>query len=403
MLNNILEIAKRSSKGGRVPIKIALLKIHEDANEVNKNGIHWVREYVENNMESAKLMPICAEFCDDKTTPLGHGLTETVITEDGIKEPQFENSETVGVIESVSIEEINNGYSTITVLCGTGYLYSQRYPNFVKWVRTNYAIGNVDTSIEIMGTSENNNKIIYLEDEPTDEFRTPVEFVFSGTAIISLSPADEDAIVLEVAQKHFIKEEQTHMEFDMKEIKSVIHDSISEMNTREKDFESKINELNEKLDEKETYIKEKETCLDEKDKEICSLNATVEQIQKALEDLRKETEAKWAEREALEKELGELKVKERLGELNSAINTFTEDEQKYAESEINSFKENPMDGKVEDIVSKIYAGIGQASKKAKEAKIAELNNAKKTETDVEDIFSEMCAETHVEDEDLNIF
>ena len=31
MLNNILEISKRASKNGRVPIKIALLKIHNDS------------------------------------------------------------------------------------------------------------------------------------------------------------------------------------------------------------------------------------------------------------------------------------------------------------------------------------------------------------------------------------
>lgn len=42
MLNNILEISQRSNKNGRVPIKIALLKIHDDPNETNKNGIHCV-------------------------------------------------------------------------------------------------------------------------------------------------------------------------------------------------------------------------------------------------------------------------------------------------------------------------------------------------------------------------
>ena len=45
MLNNILEISQRSNKNGRVPIKIALLKIHDDPNETNKNGIHWKKEY----------------------------------------------------------------------------------------------------------------------------------------------------------------------------------------------------------------------------------------------------------------------------------------------------------------------------------------------------------------------
>ena len=179
--NNILEVSKRASKGGRVPIKIALLKIHEEATETNKNGLHWDETYVTNAMESAIMMPICAQFADEtKSVPLGHGLTETMTDENGINEPVFEDSETVGVIESVAIETINNGEEDIKVLVGNGFLYNQRYPKFVKWVRTNYATSTVDTSIEIMGTQENDNKIIYLEEEPTDEFRTPKEFVFSG-------------------------------------------------------------------------------------------------------------------------------------------------------------------------------------------------------------------------------
>ena len=48
MLNNILEISKRASKNGRVPIKIALLKIHNDSTSTNKNGLHWKKEYVQN-------------------------------------------------------------------------------------------------------------------------------------------------------------------------------------------------------------------------------------------------------------------------------------------------------------------------------------------------------------------
>ena len=51
MLNHILEISKRASKGGRVPIKIALLKIHEDEKETNRNGIHWKEEYITNGKD----------------------------------------------------------------------------------------------------------------------------------------------------------------------------------------------------------------------------------------------------------------------------------------------------------------------------------------------------------------
>ena len=386
MFNNILEISKRASKGGRVPIKIALLKIHDDPSETNLNGIHWDETYVQNAIDSAKMIPICAEFCDeDKSTPLGHGLTGEEIDADGVHEPVFENSETVGVIESANIETVNiNGVDT-KVLAGSGVLYNQRYPKFVKWVRNNFALGNVDSSIEIMGLEANDNKIKYLEDNPTDKFRTPTDFVFSGTAILSVQPSDSNAIVLEVAQK-LNKEEENKM--DEKELKELIHSTILEANNKTSEYDAKIDELNSQLVEKDNTISE--------------LNATVEQVQKALDDLKKEHETYWAERDALEKELGQLKAQARIGELNSAIEGFTDDEKKFAESEINAFNENPIDGNVDAIVSKIYAGIGQASKKAVEdAKIAEQNAAKENETI--DIFSEVNSAEEESDEDVNIF
>ena len=299
MLGKILEISKQTSKGGRVPIKIALLKIHEDEKETNKNGLHWKEEYVLNAIDSVKLMPICASFCDEtKSTPLDHGLTGEEIDNDGVREPLFENSETVGCFESANIEDVNVNGNDIRALVANGFLYNQRYPNFVKWVRQNKALGNVDSSIEIMGLETNDNKIIYEEAEPKDEFRTPKEFVFSGTSILSVSPADDNAIVLEVAQKQENKEDKT---LDEKELKELIQSTISETNSKNEELLAKITELNSTISEKDSVIAEKE-------EKIVELNATVEQVQKALDDLKKEHETYWAERDALEKELGTLNL-----------------------------------------------------------------------------------------------
>ena len=397
MLGKILEISKQTSKGGRVPIKIALLKIHEDEKETNKNGLHWKEEYVLNAIDSVKLMPICASFCDEtKSTPLDHGLTGEEIDNDGVREPLFENSETVGCFESANIEDVNVNGNDIRALVANGFLYNQRYPNFVKWVRQNKALGNVDSSIEIMGLETNDNKIVYEESEPKDEFRTPKEFIFSGTSILSVSPADDNAIVLEVAQKQENKEDKT---LDEKELKELIQSTISETNSKNEELLAKITELN-------TTISEKDSVIAEKEEKIVELNATVEQVQKALDDLKKEHETYWAERDALEKELGTLKAKARIGELNTAIEGFSDEEKKYAESEINSFNEKPLEGNIDAIVDKIYAGIGQASKKADaEAKVAEQNSAKENkDNEVIDIFSEMCSETQdADEEDVNIF
>lgn len=187
------------------------------------------------------------------------------------------------------------------------------------------------------------------------------------------------------------------MEFNMDEVKSVIQSTITELNNKEIELTTKISELNQELSQKDLVITEKE-------EKIVELNATVEQVQRALDDLQKEHDVYWKEREILETELAKLKAEARIGELNSAIEKFSDEEKKYAEVEINSFNENPMDGNVESIVSKIYAGIGEASKKASEkARIAEINT--KNEPTVEDIFSEICSEAYMnsEEEDLDIF
>ncbi len=386
-MSHILEISKKANRAGRVPIKIALLKIHDDAEETNLNGLHWDETYVTNAIESLKMMPICAEFCsEDKDVPVGHGLTGSETNEKGLDEPIFENSEAVGVIEKGSIETVEINGEEIKALCGSGYLFNQRYPKFVKWVRANHALGNVDTSIEIVGLESNANKIVYLEDEPKEEFRTPCEFSFSGTAILSVTPSDSNAIVLEIAQKK--EQEEKEIMFDEKTMRDVIVNAINETNSKNDELNATITELN--------------STIAKRDNTIVELNATVEQVRKALADLEAERETYWAEREALQKELGELKAKARLGELNAAIENFTDEEKAYAEVEINSFNEDPMAGDVDAIVSKIYAGIGTATKKAEaDAKVAE-QNAKKEDADL-DIFSEVNSAEDESNEDVNIF
>lgn len=408
MLGNILEISKRSNKNGRVPIKVALLKIHNDAEDTNKNGLHWKKEYVEAAMESAIGMPFCAEFVDEtKEVPLGHGLTGQIVNSDGLPEPIFENSEVVGTCNEVSIETVKDAEGNdIEVLVGSGVLYAQRYPNFVKWVRKNYALGEVCTSIEIMGTPENDNKIVFEEEEPTEDFRSPMRYVFSGSAILSVSPADDEAIVLEVAEKKQNKEDKETMEFNMDEIKSTIHSTISELNDKSQAYETQIAELN-------STIEAKDSELAEKDAKISELNASVEQIQATLDQLKKDHETYWAEREILEQELAKAKVAEKLGELDATLGEFNEDEKTVAKedidkltSEINAATKKEdlenVTSEINSIKSKICMNIVESQKKAEaDAKIAEQNSVK--DDTVEDIFSEVCSESHEDEEDINIF
>lgn len=383
MYGNILEVSKRSSKGGRVPIKIALLKIHEDLTETNKNGLHWNEEFVANAIESVKSIPICAEFCTDKKdVPLGHGLTGVEVNADGLSEPVYKNSETVGVIEDAEIQEIEINNSKIKALVGSGVLFFQRYPNFVKWVRQHYALGEVDTSIEIMGTAENNNKIVYLEDEPKQEYRTPKEFLFSGTAILSMSPADDDAVIVEVAQKQD-KEEKGMTE---QEIMKIVQEAIADLNTAQADADAKIAEVNSEMVEKDAKIAELETQVEsangqiaEKDTQIAELNSKIEELNATIQENEKE---------------------KALGKLDVALAGYSEEEQKFAEAEINSYREDPLNGSLDAITSKICVGI--VAKQKEDAKIAE-QNADKHQDDIEDIFSEVSSFEDEAEEDISIF
>lgn len=411
MFNNILEISKRSNKNGRVPIKVALLKIHDNTEDTNKNGLHWKREYIEAAMESAIGMPFCAEFVDDgKEVPLGHGLTGQIINSEGLPEPIFENSEVVGTCNEVSIETIKDADGNdIEVLVGSGFLYAQRYPNFVKWVRKNYALGEVCTSIEIMGTPENDNKIVFEEEEPTDAFRTPMTFLISGSAILSVSPADDDAIVLEVAEKKEKKEENLKMEFTIDEMKNSIKEVISELNDKSRDYETKISELNSTIETKDAEIAEK-------DGTISELNASVETIKAALAKLEEDQKTWWEEREVLVKELAKAKVAEKLGEVNEALEKYSDEEKEVAKDDIKKLTSdisacekveelNNVASEINNIVNKINGAIVDTQKKAEaDAKIAEQNAQKEEKVEVEDIFSEMCElEENKEEEDVNIF
>lgn len=394
-MSHILEISKKANRAGRVPIKIALLKIHDDAKETNLNGLHWDETYVTNAIESLKMMPICAEFCsEDKEIPIGHGLTGSETNEKGLDEPIFENSEAVGVIEKGSIETVAINGEEIKALCGYGYLFNQRYPKFVKWVRVNHALGNVDTSIEIVGLESNANKIVYLESEPKEDFRTPCEFSFSGTAILSVTPSDSNAIVLEIAQK----KEQEEKQMDEKTMRDLIVSTITETNSENSKLNAKIEELN--------------SAIESKDNEIVELNASVEQLQATIDKLEADHKTYGEEKEILEKELAKAKVAEKLAELDSTLGEFNEEEKKCAEEDIDKLKDyinacknkdelNNVSSEINSIKSKICMNIVETQKKAvTDAKIAEQNSANNTELD---IFSEVNSTEDDADNNINIF
>lgn len=390
-MNKILEINKRISKGGRKNIRMVLLTIHEEG-EMNRNGITWVEQYVLDNLESIKGIPICATFLDeDKEDLYDHGYTETVESEDGKSEPLFLNSESVGVIEDAKIEEIEIDGETKKVLVGYGYIFCQRYPNLCEKLESS----KVKSSIEIMGTDENNRKIIY-DGGYKEKGRKPMVFDFTGTCLLGVLEADENCYVLEVAEN---KNKEEKLNMDEKELKQLIQTTISETNSKNDELTAQITELNSQLIEKDNTISE--------------LNASVEQLQATIAKMEADHRTYWEEREILEKELAKAKVAEKLAELDSALSEFNEDEKKCAEEDIDKLKEdinackkkeelNDVSTEINSIKSKICMNIVAEQKKAEaDAKIAEQNEAN-NDTETIDIFSEVNSDEE-KDEDTNIF
>lgn len=397
-MNKILEINKRVSKGGRKNIRMILLTIHKDG-EMNRNGITWNEEYVNKNLESIKGIPICATFLDeDKDSLFNHGYTETVESEDGKSEPLFLNSESVGVIEDAKIEDIEIDGETKRVLVGYGYIFCQRYPALCTKLETS----TVKSSIEIMGKDENDRKIIY-DGGYKEKGRVPMEYDFSATALLGVLEADENCYVLEVAENQN-KEEKLNMEFT-EEMKNSIKEVISEMNDKSQNYETKILELN-------STIKTKDAEIAEKDERISELNASVEQIQAALTELEDSQKTWWEERDVLIKELAKAKVAEKIGEMNEALEKYSDEEKEVAKediekltNEINACEKvdelNKVTSEINSIVNKINSAIVDKQKKALEdAKIAEQNEAKGNDTI--DIFSEVNSD-NANDSDINIF
>lgn len=360
---DLFEISNRVSKGGRRKIKMSLLEV----NSINKNGINWKEEYVINNLDSAINMPLCAEFTDDtKTVPLGHGLTSIDKSEN---EPLFEDSEVVGTITKAYLTDIVVDGATKKILCGEGFIYQQRYPNFTKWLVDNVKNNKVMSSIEIMGTPENNNIIVYEEEEISQEKRTPCEFLFSGSALLSVEPADDMAMVLQMNSLNKNNTEESEEQEVMNEemlnaITDTVKNTISEVNAKNAEYEAKIAELNQTIADKDNTISE--------------INASVEQIKQALAELeaerdglRAELDATYEAREILTAELAKAKVAEKIGEMEKAVAVFTEEQKAYAANEIEEFKANPETVEINTIVNKIYVEIGK--KALTETPVVETN------------------------------
>ncbi len=389
----IIELSSKQSKNGRRKFKAILHRIFPDdcivdgvGTQYNENGITWIKEYCENALPTINGMSLRVEFLDDERTEIcGHGETEIV---DSLQ--LFENATVVGNFKKGYIDELEINGEKQVVCIGEGEIDEACYKSFVEKLDEDLANGNAPYgSVEIYKTSDND-AIVYKYGYH-DYGRIPEKFIYSGFALLGVKPADNSAKLLELNSKN--KEEQNNMDEKMLQgFVSDIKQVISETNSKNEELSKEIAELN--------------AAIVEKDNAIAELNANSEELKTSLEKAQEDYQELWKKEDelyneikALKAQLAEAQAKERVGEMNSAIADFSDEEKEYAKAEIDAFTADPINCEINSVVNKIWEGIGKKAK-ADEKVVAEQNASNNVEVD--DIFAEV-SEINSADEDDSIF
>lgn len=392
------ELSSKVSKNGRRHFKVILNEVYPDscvdeengvANRYNKNGICWIREYVEQALPSIKGMSLKCEFLDSERTILnGHGETEI---KDGL--PLFENADVIGHFEKGYITDIETDDGIKTVCIGEGTIDGLCYHNFCEKLEKDIQDGNAPNgSVEILKTGDNPG-IVYKYGYK-EYGRIPMIFDFSGFALLGVEPADQTSKILELNNVN--KEDCAMSEND---IKAIVSQVVDEMN-------KSAEEINKMREECEVKATESQKVVDDLNGEISELKEDIAELEAKVKALNEANDALTSEKASLTDEVTELKTsledaqkKEKIGELQDAIKEFTDEQKAYAQTEIDAFNENPLTSEINSVVNKIHAEIGK--KYMDEAKKASENK----EVEVEDIFSEINESKgkSVSEEDVDIF
>lgn len=349
----------------------------------NKNGITFLEKYSAQQLDSIKDMSVTVSFLDEERTLISdHGFTG-MNSEDGM--PTFDDATTVGHFTRGYIDDVEIDGEMYRAVFGEGYLDEMRYHAFVGHLIEELNNGyGVEGSIEIYRDA-NHDSIVY-EYGYKEKGRIPMYFIHSGWTFV-LNAADTNSRLIEI-NNH--KEEQIKM--DENRIVEVIQKTIHETNDAKEKYEQQIAELNTAIQSKDQKISELESEKVSVETESAKKDAKISELESKCEKLEQDVRAK-------DDELNECKKKELNSALDTKLSDYSADEQKYAEVEINAFREDPLKGDVDAIIMKINAGIG-AKAKSDVAKAAEQNSAQDKFTNA--IFSEINSDDS-DDDDESIF
>lgn len=343
-------------KAGRTNIKMSALTIH-NRGQWNRRGMTWLKENVCTNVESIIGAPFVVSFIDDKKTiPSGHGT----LSYDDDGNCEFLDSDTVGTIQKSWIENVTIDDVESEKLVCSGYLFNQRYPNFVKWLKNEVKQGTkIKGSVEANGKGDS--KQIVYEDgsngrDDDGEWitgRVPVIFDFSGVAILLpdvVTEADPGSEIIELNNLDANKSTENTSD-DIDDIKKeennmaevVNNDNIVvELNQKIIAQVEEINTLKNQLTAHETELNSaKEDLANSKEKEV-ELNGLLVEANKNLEAQKTQVAELNTEIEPLRK-LKEDSEKEKVqSEINSYFSAIKK-ENGFSEAELNSLQTEYVD------------------------------------------------------------
>lgn len=367
--STIYEISSENRIAGRRPIKVVLHEIFPDNTRWQENGISWKEEYVRANLHSVIGMSIVAAFLtEDRDVPYDHGMTE-VREEDRL--PLFEDATMVGHFDKAYIGDVEIEGVTKRCLIAEGTLDEMRYPKFVAWLREHMAESTVKGSVEIVGKPEHDGYIIY-SDGWKDEGRVPQDYDYSGYAILSVKPADEAAIVMELNNKKTDKEDETMDEKTKNELMAAVASAVSEVNSKWEEYWAKIDALQADISQLKADIAQKEADIKQLQADYDKEYAAKEAAELGLTEANAAKEAAEASLNEANAKIAEMENAAAVAELNAALAPYTEEQRAVAQEEIDAFNANPGSVEINSIIGKICTAMVEA---ARESKVIETNSA----------------------------
>ena len=393
MTNSIMN--KRQKVNGRLYFDYVVLTIHKDTTEYQDNHICWLEQYVKDNLDSAQDMPIVAQFVDlDKAEPLGHGFPS-----EKFGKPVIYDSEQVGSVVSAEIKDVDVNGATIRALVATAYINEIRYPSLAQWLKAQIFDGKtIDTSVEIFAKNDSPHIVMdYITREDIDfEICVPKEFDFGGSAILTVEPADSNAIVLEILNSRKIENEEKE------ENKVNIEELKQELSSKEEKITALTNELNEakeakenaeaKVAELEKEVEDTKAELDSKTSECEASKAECEECKEKINSLEEENNTLTEYKENIEKE-------NLVSEFDEKVSQFSDELKEEVKDEIADFKNEPTSEKSESIINSLNALF---VKKAMEKK-SEINEKKEEKMQVNSLFVKTNEVSENESSDFKIF